>query len=481
MQGSGNSIFDSSSVLSERIYSNEQEISKTRSHLEAVTEERDNLREDLRGYRDSKRQSDNGWRAEKQKVQALEKELSFYQTHSTKAFADRDKAVLEAEQLKADSISLQKRLAKAESSAAQNTAICRETQTQLDSAQQRVAELEIKETECQAIPGLRQDLSEATEQIADLTYNLRVARTEGANASKRADEASTSYDSIKLQYSEAQSEAKKAATAAAAEVSSLQGQVSRLQAERDRLDARASTAERDLAAATSELEEARLSLKVKLEEQQNQFRAIEEEQYSEWEKRVLAVQQKEDKLKKTTKDLQAERDQAMQDKLAADGNSSHAAAGGKGVVPSPQKASTWKDTLAARSLSIIGRTSDELYILEHHMAAVVSRGRVSRFYKRCTAASTLQPREDRQADVRGFMDTFLETPAGDFFVLYLVLAGQAGGCQVATQVDCIHPLTGFLPGRAHKDQDCKRVCLYCNRKVCLRKKVLDQDVGTKLL
>ncbi len=66
----------------------------------------------------------------------------------------------------------------------------------------------------------------------------------------------------------------------------LQGQVSRLQAERDRLDVRASTAERDLAAATSELEEARLSLKVKLEEQQNQFRAIEEEQYSEWEKRV---------------------------------------------------------------------------------------------------------------------------------------------------------------------------------------------------
>lgn len=169
MQGSGNSIFDSSSVLSERIYANEQEISKTRSQLEAVTEERDNLREDVRGHRDSKRQSDNGWRAEKQKVQALEKELAFYQTHSTKAFADRDKAVLEAEQLKADNMSLQRRLAKAESSAAQSTAICRETQTQLDTAQQRVAELEIKDIECQAIPGLRQDLSEAQDQITDLT------------------------------------------------------------------------------------------------------------------------------------------------------------------------------------------------------------------------------------------------------------------------------------------------------------------------
>ena len=66
----------------------------------------------------------------------------------------------------------------------------------------------------------------------------------------------------------------------------LQGQLSQLQAERDRLDTQATTAERDLATASSELEEARLSLKVKLEEQQNQFRAIEEEQYSEWEKRV---------------------------------------------------------------------------------------------------------------------------------------------------------------------------------------------------
>jgi len=51
---------------------------------------------------------------------------------------------------------------------------------------------------------------------------LRVARTGGADASRRADEASTSYDSIKLQYNEAQSEAKEAATAAAAEISSLQ-------------------------------------------------------------------------------------------------------------------------------------------------------------------------------------------------------------------------------------------------------------------
>ena len=66
----------------------------------------------------------------------------------------------------------------------------------------------------------------------------------------------------------------------------MQARLAHTQAERDRLDTRATTAERDLASATSDLEEARLNLKVKLEEQQNQFRAIEEEQYGDWEKRV---------------------------------------------------------------------------------------------------------------------------------------------------------------------------------------------------
>lgn len=66
----------------------------------------------------------------------------------------------------------------------------------------------------------------------------------------------------------------------------LQARLAQLQSERDQLDSRATVAERDYAAASSELEETKFNLKVKLEEQQNQFRAIEEEQYSDWEKRV---------------------------------------------------------------------------------------------------------------------------------------------------------------------------------------------------
>ena len=63
-----------------------------------------------------------------------------------------------------------------------------------------------------------------------------------------------------------------------------------MQAERDRLDSRATTAERDYTATSTELEKAQLSLTVKLEEQQTQFRAIEEEQFSEWQNRVSLLQ-----------------------------------------------------------------------------------------------------------------------------------------------------------------------------------------------
>ena len=55
-----------------------------------------------------------------------------------------------------------------------------------------------------------------------LQYNLRVARTEGADAASRAEEACTSHDSIKQQYVEAQAEAQEAAATAAAEIGSLQ-------------------------------------------------------------------------------------------------------------------------------------------------------------------------------------------------------------------------------------------------------------------
>lgn len=58
--------------------------------MKSATEERDNLREDLKGHKDSKRQSDNSYRQQKTRADKLDKELSFYQEQSARAMKDRD-------------------------------------------------------------------------------------------------------------------------------------------------------------------------------------------------------------------------------------------------------------------------------------------------------------------------------------------------------------------------------------------------------
>lgn len=58
-----------------------------------------------------------------------------------------------------------------------------------------------------------------------MQLNLQVARSDGADARRRAEEATSSYNSTKAEYSTAQSQAKHAAEAAAAEIGSLQASI----------------------------------------------------------------------------------------------------------------------------------------------------------------------------------------------------------------------------------------------------------------
>lgn len=66
----------------------------------------------------------------------------------------------------------------------------------------------------------------------------------------------------------------------------LQGRLAQLQAERDELEDKATTSASRLDTTSQELQQIQAELKSKLEEQQSQFRALEEEQYGDWEKRV---------------------------------------------------------------------------------------------------------------------------------------------------------------------------------------------------
>ena len=59
--------------------------------LAVVTEERNNLREDSWGHKDSRRLVESSYIKERDRADKLEKELQFYQTQSARAMADRDK------------------------------------------------------------------------------------------------------------------------------------------------------------------------------------------------------------------------------------------------------------------------------------------------------------------------------------------------------------------------------------------------------
>lgn len=58
-----------------------------------------------------------------------------------------------------------------------------------------------------------------------MQLNLQVAKSEGADARRRAEEATSSYNSIKAEYSTTQSQTEQAAKTAAAEISSLQASI----------------------------------------------------------------------------------------------------------------------------------------------------------------------------------------------------------------------------------------------------------------
>jgi DNA repair exonuclease SbcCD ATPase subunit len=62
----------------------EKELGRIKSQLQTVIEERDTLRDDLRGVKEAKRQADVELKQQQERVQALDRELAFYQQQAAK-------------------------------------------------------------------------------------------------------------------------------------------------------------------------------------------------------------------------------------------------------------------------------------------------------------------------------------------------------------------------------------------------------------
>ena len=76
-------------LLSEQAAHLKQDNALVRQQLRAVAAERDSLKEDIAQLRDSKHQSDKGWRAAEARCAELEAELAFFRAANARAITDR--------------------------------------------------------------------------------------------------------------------------------------------------------------------------------------------------------------------------------------------------------------------------------------------------------------------------------------------------------------------------------------------------------
>lgn len=168
LQQSG-SMWSSSYVLSERLSGLEKELSKYKYQLARLTQERDNLKEDIISYKNSKRTADVSYREEKEKGERLEKELAFYQSQGIKAMAERDQAAYEAEALRADNLKLEGDYREAQGKADYELSQRQQLQRQLDSVKSQLektrAELEQRAKDCLKITELERKLKATQHEL----------------------------------------------------------------------------------------------------------------------------------------------------------------------------------------------------------------------------------------------------------------------------------------------------------------------------
>lgn len=100
MSGADPTGISTSSVVSERIRIQDEQLADCGGRLDAALADASSLREDLAALRESKRIADRSWRAETARAANLDRELQFYQTQSARAMSDRDRATWEADELR---------------------------------------------------------------------------------------------------------------------------------------------------------------------------------------------------------------------------------------------------------------------------------------------------------------------------------------------------------------------------------------------
>ncbi|KAL4552159.1 hypothetical protein Ndes2526B_g06390 [Nannochloris sp. 'desiccata'] len=195
METTANTTFSSSSVLRERIFATEKELSRAKMDLVSITGERDSLREDLREIKEAKRAADQSFRNQETRLESLQREVTFYRQQAAQAISQRDNTVWECEQLRqrtveADTLA-RDAAGKAETAATEHL---KEVKEGLDLAVSRAITEEqehrdvvltsaglLEETQAQ-VAAAKEELSEVTSQKIDALVRLSEAQTARSKA-----------------------------------------------------------------------------------------------------------------------------------------------------------------------------------------------------------------------------------------------------------------------------------------------------------
>lgn len=172
MSGADPSGISSSSVVSERIRIQDEQLADHRTRLAVALADAASLREDNAALRDSKRVADQGWRTESQRAADLERELQFYQTQSARAMSDRDRATWEADELRRRVDDLEQALERERGLFLAEQGQRQQAEAAGASAQEQIAALRIELKGLDVVPGLRTTIARLETETQQLQESL---------------------------------------------------------------------------------------------------------------------------------------------------------------------------------------------------------------------------------------------------------------------------------------------------------------------
>lgn len=164
--------FSSSSVLQERIYVAEKELSGARSQLREALHAKDSMAEDLKSFKAAKRVADDASRQLQVTIDSLSRELSFFKSQSAQAMVERDAIMNEADELRASLHEALQSIEKQASQQQEERDIRKKLEKDLESAEARVSKLEMKAEEAALVPGLRREVSQLHDRLHKVEEDL---------------------------------------------------------------------------------------------------------------------------------------------------------------------------------------------------------------------------------------------------------------------------------------------------------------------